>query len=340
MPGPGLPSSSCCAISDIPKLWTLARASIYPALRSRYTTTTLTIDARSGGTPLPPMVQRPWLDDLMLLLMYDFGQHMSYVPEALAVGWGAPMDEIWGYALHNLKTLPRPHWKTVAAGVYQVVSEVAYEETFVLLDEVRSRLKCAAHAVFALPNRGVLLAADRRDPAAVRLLIAEACRQLKHAPWPLSGMLIEHTRSGWQRCALPGELAAAAHGLETIGLSYSYRDQKAALDKLYERTGTDLFVATFALRESREQPEQVRSYCVWTEGVDSLLPKTDHLIFNRDAGGLRPVRVAVPWPIVERLCGHYLEGTAETPARWRARRFPTESDWSALQGALATAPAP
>jgi hypothetical protein len=324
-----------CAITDIPKLWTLARAGLYPAIRSRYTTTTLAIDARNGGTPLPPMVQRPWLDELILLLLYDFGQHMSYVPEALAESWGAPMDEIWGYALHNLKTLPRPRWQAVGPGVFQVASEVAYEETFVLLDEVRSRLKCANHALFALPNRGVLLAADRRDPAAVRLLIHEACRQLKAAPWPLSGTLIEHTRAGWQRCELAGDLAAAAHGLETISLSYAYRDQKAALDRLYERTRTDLFVATFALREDDERPEQVRSYCVWTEGVDSLLPKTDHLIFNRDVGGLHPVQVAVPWRTVERVCGHHLERTSEIPPRYRARGFPSDSEWTAVKAAQA-----
>lgn len=334
MHGPGIPSSSPCVITDIPKLWTLARASIYPALRSRYTTTTLAIDGRNGGTPLPPMVQRPWLDDLILLLIYDFGQHMNYVPEALAESWGASREEIWGYALHNLKTLPRPLWEAVGHGLFRVVSQVAYEETFLLLDEVRSRLKFAGHAVFAVPNRGVLLAADSRDATAVRALIAEARRQLQQAPWPLSGSLLEHTRAGWQRCAFSGPLAAAAHCLETVSLSYSYRDQKSALDKLYERTGADLFVATFALRDSTEDPEHVRSYCVWTEGVESLLPKTDHLIFNRDAGGLHPVRLAVPWSTFERLCGHYLESTTEAPERYRVRGFPNEADWAAVKDAV------
>ncbi|HEV7986273.1 MAG TPA: hypothetical protein VGP20_08895 [Steroidobacteraceae bacterium] len=334
MHGPGTPTSSPCSITDIPKLWTLARASIYPALRSRYTTTTLEIDGRNGGTPLPPLVQRRWLDDLILVLLYDFGQHMNYVPEALAEGWGAPLDEIWGYALHNLKTLPRPRWETVGTGVFRIVSEVAYEETFLLLDEVRARLKFSGHAVFALPNRGILLAADSRDAAAVRALIAEAHRQVQHAPWPLSGSLIERTRAGWQHCRLSGVLAADAHCLETVSLSYAYRDQKSALDKLHERTGIDLFVASFALRDSNENPEHVHSYCVWTEGVDSLLPKTDHLIFNRDAGGLHPVRLAVPWQTFERVCGHYLESTTETPARYRARRFPNEADWTAVKSAV------
>jgi hypothetical protein len=327
------PSSNPCAITDIPKLWTLARASIYPALRSRYTTTTLQIDSRNGGTPLAPMVQRPWVDDLIMVLLYDFGPHMSYVPEALADNWGTSPEEMWGYALHNLKTLPRPLWEAVGAGVFRVVSEVAYEETFLLLNEVRSRLRFDGHAVFTIPNRRVLLAADRRDAAAVKALIAEARRQLQHAPWPLSGALLEHTRQGWRRCELSGELAAAAHCLETISLSYSYRDQKSALDKLHERAGTGLFVATFALRESGEDPDRVRSFCVLTEGVDSLLPKTDQLIFNRGSGGLHPVRLAVSWQTFERVCGRYLESTSEEPLRIRVRQFPDAEEWAALESA-------
>ena len=322
------------AISDVPKLWTLARAGLYPAVRSRYANATLAIDARGGGTPLPPLLQRTWLDDLCLVLLYDFGQHVSYIGQPVVEHWGAHEEEIWAYAFHNLKTLPRPHWESNPTGVFRLVSEVGYEETFLLIDEVRSRLKCASSAVFALPNRGVLLAADANDPAAVRALISSAREHLRHTAWPLSGALIRRTRSGWQRCEPAGELAAAAHALETLSLAHSYRDQKAALEKLHQRDGIELFVASFALRDE-EDPQEPRSFCVWTDGVDSLLPKTDHLIFNRGAGGLHPERLAVPWPVLERLCGQYLEPTPDTPIRYRARAFPSEGDWRGIQAAIA-----
>ena len=91
-------------------------------------------------------MRRPWLDDLLLVLLYDFGQHMSYVTRTHAEAWDAPDEEIWAYAFHNLRNLPRPHWDPVGHGVFRLTSAVTYEETFVLLDEVRARLRFAAHA--------------------------------------------------------------------------------------------------------------------------------------------------------------------------------------------------
>jgi hypothetical protein len=330
MPDAPRPTSDC-TVSDIPRLWTLARASIYPALRSRYATTTLEIDGRGGGTPLPPMMQRPWLADLILVVLYDFGQHMSYVTRSNVDAWDTVEEELWAYAFHNLKTLPRPRWEPVGHGVFRLVSEVSYEETLLLLDEVRARLRFSTHAVFALPNRGVLLTADGTDLAAVRALLDAARRHLQQDPWPLSGALVRRVREGWRRFDVPRELAAPAHVLETVSLSHAYREQKAALDKLHARAGTELFVASFALRDVDDDPARVHSYCVLTEGVDSLLPKTDHIIFNRGAGGLHPERLAVPWRTVERICGHHFENTDELPLRYRVRQFPSESEWSAVK---------
>jgi hypothetical protein len=317
------------AISDVPKLWTLARAGLYPAVRSRYAMATLELDARGAGTPLSPMMQRPWLEDLSVVLLYDFGQHVSYISQPVAEAWGAAHEEIWAYAFHNLKTLPRPHWEVRRDGVCQLTSEAGYEETFVLLDEVRARLKFSSHAVLALPNRGAMLAADARDATSLGALIEAARQQLQDKPWPLSGTLIQRNRNGWQRWDPPGAHSAPARTLETLSLAHSYREQKAALDRLHESTGLELFTASFALRDE-EDPSRLRSYCVWTEGVDSLLPKTDYLIFNRGAGGLHPERLAIPWPMLEQLCGQYLEMTSETPIRFRARQFPTQDEWAAV----------
>ncbi|HEY3808446.1 MAG TPA: hypothetical protein VGL50_00790 [Steroidobacteraceae bacterium] len=323
-----------CSISDIPRLWTLARSSLYPAVRSRYATITLEIDGRGGGTPLPPVMRRPWLDDLLLVLLYDFGQHMSYVTRTHAEAWDAPDEEIWAYAFHNLRNLPRPHWDPVGHGVFRLTSAVTYEETFVLLDEVRARQRFAAHAAFAIPNRGILLSADSTDATALRALILEAQRCLQQEPFPLSGNLLRRTREGWRRPALPQELAGSARTLETLSLSHAYRDQKIALDKLHHRAGTELFVATFALRDDAADPARVRSYCVLTEGVESLLPRTDHIIFNRGSGGLHPERLIVPWQTVEALFSGHLEQTSEAPERVRVRRFPSPSEWTAVKAAL------
>lgn len=320
---------------DVPRLWTLARASLYPALRSRYATATLEMDGRTGSRPLPPLLQRLWMEDLVLVLLYDFGQHMSYVTRQHTESWDTTEDELWGYAFHNLKTLPRPHWDPSGDGVFRLVSEATYEETFLLLDEVRSRLRFAGQAVYAVPNRGVLLAADGSDALALRALIRQAQALMGSMPFPMSGTLLQRVREGWSRAALPASLQGAQRALETLSLSYAYRDQKPVLDKLHARERTELFVATFALRES-EDPTDLQSYAVLTEGIDTLLPQVDHVIFNRGIGGLHPERIAVPWAKVQSIFGAHLEGPVESPARYRVRHFPDAAQWRALEAAADT----
>jgi hypothetical protein len=72
---------------------------------------------------------------------------------------------LWSRALSNLRALQRPRWEPSSPGVLQVVSDVAYEETFLLVDEVRAALTFGADAVFAIPNRGALIAGAPGAPA-------------------------------------------------------------------------------------------------------------------------------------------------------------------------------
>jgi hypothetical protein len=298
---------------------------------------TVEIDNRDSAEPFSLQVRQPWGDDVVMVLLYDFGQHMSYVPEHIADIWGVPREEIWARAMSNLRALARPRWEPLDAGVFRIVSDVAYEETFVLVDEVVGALPVAGRPVFAIPNRGVLLAADSTDRAAVNALGAQSRQHMENGPWPLSGWLIERTPTGWGCYTPPDELAAAAHSLRTLDLARTYHDQKAALEKLHTRTGTDVFVATYAVRSHPDTPDQLRSWCTWSAGVETLLPKTDHVIFNAAPGSNNPDLLFVPWASVERLCGHYLKPTDEDPPRYRVAGFPTAAEWTALQAASADA---
>jgi hypothetical protein len=233
----------------------------------------------------------------------------------------------------NFNSLARPRWDAVTPGVFRIVSDVAYEETFLLREDVLSALRVSGDAVFTIPNRGVLLAADCADVTAVNALIAHSRQQLEHGPWPLSGLIFQRTPAGWRQFAPPKELAAPAHSLRTLDLARTYHDQKAALDRLHERTRTDVFVATFILRADPAAPEHVRSWCTWSAGVETLLPKTDHVIFNADPGADDPELILTDWGTVDHLCKHYLKPTPEDPPRFRVNAFPTTAEWTALKAA-------
>ena len=320
--------------AEVPKLWTLAATGIFPAIRSRYTTTVVEIEQRDQKKPFPPVMRQTVCADLSLALLYDFGPHMSHVSAEVADTWGVPADEVWSRALANLRGLQRPKWEPVAPGVFRLLSAVSYEETFLLVNEVTAALPCGERAVFALPNRGVLLAADSADPQACGRLIAAARQHLENSPWPLSGTLLQRVGGEFRTYEPPAEYADAARSLRIYDMGYVYRDQKTALDQLHERTKVDVFVATFMVRSVNDATDRLQSWCSWSAGVRSLLPLTDYVIFN-SAPGAQPPKplVLVPWETVERICGSYLQTTAEEPVRFEVNAFPTPEEYKLLSEA-------
>jgi hypothetical protein len=149
----------------------------------------------------------------------------------------------------------------------------------------------------------------------------------------MSGLLFERAPAGWRRYDPPEAFAGAAGSLRTLDLSRSYQDQKDALKKRYERTGTDVFVATFALRKP--------STCARSN------PILVHLVRRRrDPASQDRPRCLEPRPrlgksrFTPRALDHrrapvraLLETHRRRPAALPRRGFPTNAEWTSLQAA-------
>jgi hypothetical protein len=121
---------------ETPKLWELAAKHIYPAIRCVHDTMTLEIASRDGKSKMPRTVSWPLAGDLMIRLVFDRGESLAHVQEELADTWGQNLDALKARALANLTSLQRPQWRALGDGVYQVVSDVSYEESFLLVNAV------------------------------------------------------------------------------------------------------------------------------------------------------------------------------------------------------------
>jgi len=67
-----------------------------------------------------------------------------------------------------------------------------------------------------------------------------------------------------------------------------------------------------------------QTYCVWSEGVDSLLPKTDLVFFYRDGDEDGDIPAQVEWDQVQAAFGDLMEPLDMYPPRFRVREFPGE----------------
>jgi len=108
-----------------------------------------------------------------------------------------------------------------------------------------------------------------------------------------------------------------------------YDTQKELLDAHHERTGVDLFVATFGLLKKSDGTPA--SYCVWAVDVDTLLPCTDLVAFAFKRDG-EPQTLLVRWADACRVAGERMETTGESPERLRVRTFPDAAQLQVLEG--------
>jgi hypothetical protein len=77
---------------------------------------------------------------------------------------------------------------------------------------------------------------------------------------------------------------------------YEHGQQREALDKLYEKSGPDVFVASYQVFQARGGDP--RSLSVWTKGVRSYLPRTERvmLLVTGDEKGAKP-KATVEGPV-------------------------------------------
>ena len=80
------------------------------------------------------------------------------------------------------------------------------------------------------------------------------------------------------------------------------------------------FVASFSAIQ-REEDDQVFSYCVWGDGVDSLLPRTQLVMLATKDHETR----CGEWEHVASVVGDLMEADdSYYPTRYRVRSFPSQ----------------
>jgi hypothetical protein len=319
---------------EVPDLWTLAQKSIYPVLRSRHDMFTVEIDERgNGNSPMKERALLPFHGDLVIRIAYDFGSSVSQVTAEQVETWGVPIEAAYERSLQNLRALEKPRWAERAPGLWQIESGMSYEESMLLVGDVLDRLEVRGDALLLPSNRGVLLAAGSDDPVGVEHLLDAGREALLDRPWPLSAQVLRWRDRRLEPAATEGPFAHKFAALRTIDSGSFYADQKNALERWLERTGQDIFVATFRMTANDARPGAITSYCIWTEGVHSWLPRTDQIALNRDTGDGKFETIFVPWAEVEEICGARLGRLAEFPVRHEVRDFPSADEWRQLKAA-------
>jgi hypothetical protein len=315
-----------------------ARARLVPIVRTLADDAFAVLNTERLATPGAPadnarMAARPIAGDLIAGIAYDSPQAMQRITADQLARWGVSLERAFDEATQNLRAMPeRGGWRALGAGLWSGEWGDSYESSRVLLPDLIHRLG-VADPVVLMPLRHMLLVASaRNEPAlvamagAARGLIEENTRWLSLQPLAL-------TSDGWQLFVPPDAVRPAFEDLLCIEQASTYGEQNTLLEEINRRQALDIYVAKVSVMQRREGG-RLLSWCVWSQGVDTLLPRTLVVVFNRVApGGTGAERehLTVRWDAVQAIAGALMMPTGHAPPRWRVSAFPDAAQWAKLK---------
>jgi hypothetical protein len=317
---------SLLAPEKISALWSYAQTRIYPLLRSKFDRVAAEIERRRSGEKLAPRAAQAFFEDLELVVGYDLGNTVSQVPLDTMNEWGVAIEAVLKRAVDNLKALPTPSWRSADNHVWTLQSQGSYNESFLQWPKAFEGLLVKGEILAAVPNRGVLLASTRENFDA---LADAAQKSLQELPWPLSGAVFRVLDNRID-VFTASECQVKLRTLSNVSLQFTYKAQQEALRTHCEAIDEDVFIATFGLLSPKDDPEQIQSWCSWTEGVESLLPKTDLIAFVRNPSHSRKT-LLVSWADASAIVISKMRDTSEVPTRIQVDEFPNDEQWSELE---------
>ncbi len=205
------------------------------------------------------------------------------------------------------------------------ISGDGYDSSRILLVG-RRNFDVVGDKIVAVPHRDAMHLAGSEDEIALKALFALTAKATEEDLRPLSPLPLRLVDGEWEDWAPPKNhvLRDQYDDLELPFLAGLYSEQKELLDVLLEDQA--IFVATFSAVQ-KEDSERLLSFCVWSQYVDSLLPRTQLLVLVSDGN----LVASGEWDHVADIVQDLMV-VDETyyPVRYRVTNFPSKKQLAAI----------
>ena len=314
------------AAKEMPEAFEDVKPDLLPVVRSR---AYFELSGLESGTPLS-LPHQVLGEHFGIGLVYDLPESMRSIPQSSLDAWNVTFYEALEAAMENLLTLEAKFIGPQAGkGLYLAATGDNYDASRLLIKDAIHHFHVKGDPIAMIPNRENLIVAGSEDDEALAGMAKLAAEALKE-PRSISGIALCLDGDEWKPWLPPPSHPSYKEfqrlRLQTLGQDYA--QQKALLDKLHEKNGEEVFVASFSVIQSPEG--KMFSYATWTETKNSLLPETDVLVLGRLGG--EPAMVE--WQKVVEIVNDMLEPLDIYPPRYRVRGFPSEKQLKAMGNML------
>ncbi len=315
----------------VPEEFEDAAYDLLPGVRSRSTYELLKLQMEGQGESGFCWPYRVVADHYGAGLVYDLPHAMSQINGQQLTRWGVDFDEAMDVALANLRKISEQGFARLAPGVWRSAWRDNYDPSRLLLLDMVAAHEVDGDPVVMVPNRDTLLLTGSDDEVGLGIMAAVA-EEAAQQPRPIHTMPIRLEFGSWTPFLPPKEHSAHLRFKQMVinSLGQDYEEQRALLTTTLRKQGEHVFVARYsAMRNTRTG--ELATHCMWARGVDSLLPRTDLILFldpERPDG--QKVLASISWDRVEEIVGGLLEPLAIYPERHRARDFPAEEQLEAI----------
>lgn len=300
---------------------------LLPRVRERSYYSVVRMHLAERGTPDPKMVNRPLGEFYTVGIAIDQPDSVTEPGGDTIKGWPVSLDEAYKIARENLWKRSNEEWIELRSGLYRSPWQDNHDASRLVLHDLIWQLKVQGNHVAVAPNRDTLLVTGRDDEQGL-IALAKVARATMEEPRFMTSIPLELNGSEWTPLSLEESHSAhtAVQELYALSLGREYDEQKALLEALHAKNGTDIFVANYIVTKSKETGK-FETFGSWKEGVHTYLPQTDYIFLGMDDGS----SARVPW---EKMMQHAPELLKQLPdlypPRYEVTTFPSADQRSKM----------
>lgn len=319
------------AHKSTPEEYADVRPDILPAVRSRNFFESVRLRMMISGDEDTYLQYQTFGDDLGLGIVYDMPDSMKPISNKELELWGVTFYEALQAARENIRQLPpQIIGPKDGEGVYVFTTNDGYDSSRLIILDLIRQFQVKGDYIAMAPGREMLIVAGSEDPPGLEAMIVLAKKAFEQ-PRAVSGVALRLAGDQWVSW-MPDAKHPLYDDFRMIRVQSSgqdYSEQKELLDRLHETTGEDVFVASYSVMQQRDIGYRL-SYCVWTQGVVSLLPQAERIVL----GGEGQAPVMAPWEKVVEIVGDMMTPLGIYPERYRVEGFPTADQLAAMGNEL------